>query len=278
MLYFFVLVIMFHFLMEPSSQQTSPAIPIAIIVGFAMIALAIFFTNKNDPAPIKQITQADNEIQQGDGQPRPVTEADYIRGNPNAPILMVEYSDYDCPFCKQYHNTMNQIMDEYGVTGRVAWVYRQFPIAELHPNAPKISKAALCVGELGGNDAFWNFSDLIFEERSIEEPTNVTKLPTYAERAGVSRVEYIKCMEDDRMEESVIKSIEDGFNAGARGTPYTVLIVGNEEAVINGAQPYEVVKGIIANIIDQYEGNFDAESATTPGAGPVGNQEVPVAE
>lgn len=264
--------------MEPSSQQTSPAIPIAIIVGFAMIALAIFFTNKNDPAPIKQITQADNEIQQGDGQPRPVTEADYIRGNPNAPILMVEYSDYDCPFCKQYHNTMNQIMDEYGVTGRVAWVYRQFPIAELHPNAPKISKAALCVGELGGNDAFWNFSDLIFEERSIEEPTNVTKLPTYAERAGVSRVEYIKCMEDDRMEESVIKSIEDGFNAGARGTPYTVLIVGNEEAVINGAQPYEVVKGIIANIIDQYEGNFDAESATTPGAGPVGNQEVPVAE
>ena len=62
---------------------------------------------------------------------------------------------------------MNQIMDEYGVTGKVAWVYRQFPLDQLHPNASRISQAALCVGELGGSDAFFTFSDLIFDRRDL---------------------------------------------------------------------------------------------------------------
>ena len=265
--------------MEPSSQQTSPAVPIAIIVGFGMIALAIFFTNNGASAPaVANSPQISSDAPTGDGQPRPVTEADYIRGNPNAPILMVEYSDYDCPFCKRYHNTMNQIMNEYGVTGRLAWVYRQFPMADLHPNSPKISEAALCVGDIGGNEAFWTFTDLIFNERSLEEPTNVTRLPAYAEEAGVSRTDYIACMDSDRMEEAVLASVEDGYNAGARGTPYTVIIVGNEEAVINGAQPYEVVKGIVANLIDQYEGNFDAEEGVESSDVPTNERGVPVIE
>lgn len=242
--------------MEPTPQQTSPIVPIAIICGFAMIAIAIFFTNKNDrPAPITTQQVA----QEGD-DPRPVDGTDYILGNPNAPILIVEYSDYDCPFCKQYHNTLQQVMREYGVTGKVAWVYRQFPLVQLHPNAPKISEAALCVGDIGGNDAFWTFSDMIFEERDLTEQTNVTKLPEYAEAAGVSLNDYITCMEDGRMQTAVEASIADAFNAGARGTPYTVLIVGNQEATLSGAQEYDVVKGVVENLIDQLEGNFDPAS------------------
>jgi protein-disulfide isomerase len=244
--------------MEPSTQQSSPALPIAIISGFAMIAIAIFFTNKNDVAPAAVTTQTDQTAESS--EPRPVDATDYIRGNPNAPILMVEYSDYDCPFCKQYHNTMSQIMDEYGVTGKIAWVYRQFPLAQLHPNSPKIAEAAYCVGDIGGNEAFWTFSDMIFEERSIDEPTNVTKLPAYAESAGIALDDYIECMNSHRMQPAVEASIRDGFNSGARGTPYTVLIVGNQEAIINGAQPYETVKGIVSNLIDQLDGNFDTES------------------
>ena len=243
--------------MEPAPQQTSPAVPIAIISGFAMIAIAIFFTNQNDPAPAALTTPDDSAAILADDTPRPVDETDYIRGNPNAPILMIEYSDYDCPFCKQYHATMNQIMDEYGITGRVAWVYRQFPIGELHPNAPKLSKAALCVGDIGGNEAFWTFSDLIFEERAIDEPTNVTKLPQYAEQAGVSQAAYVECMNDDRMDAVVLESAKDALGLGAQGTPYTVLLVGNQQAVINGAQPYDVVKGIVENLIQQLDGNFD---------------------
>lgn len=242
--------------MEPSIEQnqSSPALPIAIISGFAMIALAIFFTSSKDNGSAVKTAPAGEQTEVTINQPRPVDETDYIRGNPNAPILMIEYSDYDCPFCKQYHETMNRIMGEYGVTGKVAWVYRQFPLAQLHPSSPKVSESALCIGDIGGNDAFWKFTDLIFTERNLTDYTNLTKLPSYAEQAGVSKDEYMSCMSERRMEEKVIASIEDGFNSGARGTPYTVLIVGDQEAIINGAQPYVVVKNILDDLIGQLEG------------------------
>jgi protein-disulfide isomerase len=262
--------------MEPSQQNSSPIIPIAIICGFAMIANAIFFTNQGsgtNPEPSQAEGETADEFT--DGVARSVDESDYILGNPNAPIVMIEYSDYDCPFCKQYHQTMHQIMDEYGVTGRIAWVYRQFPLAELHPNSPRISEAALCVGDIAGNDAFWTFTDLVFEERDLNEPTNVTKLTDYADQSGVDTALYAACMNEGRMEQAVEYSIRDGYDAGARGTPYTILLVGNQQAVINGAQPYTVVKGIVENLIDQLDGNFDATTAET-GEIPTNQQGLPV--
>jgi len=247
--------------MEPSNSQTnSVTIPIAIVAGFAMIALAIYITSgrSSSPAPT---TTAPSEQTVASGQLRPVDDSDYILGNPNAQIIMVEYSDYDCPFCKQFHDTMHQIMDEYGVTGRVAWVYRQFPIGQLHPNSPKISEAAYCVGDLGGNNAFWTFSNLVFDERDFDVPTNVTKLPEYAEIAGVNREDYVSCMNDRRMQPKVEAAIAEGFDLGIRGTPYTVLQVGNDSATLTGAESYETIKGIIENLLDQLDGNFDPEAA-----------------
>lgn len=247
--------------MEPQSpSRTSPYIPLAIVAGFALIALAIFLTGgKKDAGPQPLSTASGTPITTG--APRPVDSTDYVRGNPNAPILIVEYSDYDCPFCKQYHASLVQIMDEYGVTGRVAWVYRQFPIQQLHPNSPKISEAALCVGSIGGTEAFWKFSDLIFEERELEEMTNVIALPDYAEEAGVKKEDYIKCIEGKKMEEVVKKSIEEALSIGARGTPYTVIMVGPEQAVVSGNQSYDTLKGIIDNLLKQLDGNFNAEAA-----------------
>lgn len=245
--------------MEPSTRS-HPAIPIAIVVGFAMIALAIYFTGGGDNNAKIIADNIASSTPNLTGVPRPIDESDYIKGNPNAPILLIEYSDYDCPFCKQYHITLKQIMDEYGVNGRVAWVYRQFPIQQLHPNSPKISEAALCVGSLGGNDAFWKFSDMIFEEREINEPTNPVALPDYAVEAGVQEAEYDACVKSGKMADTVTKSVEDGFNIGARGTPYTVIMVGSEQAVINGAQSYDTIKGILDNLIAQLDGTFNAQA------------------
>lgn len=248
--------------MEPNQAQTnSPAIPIAIIIGFALIAIAIFFTggDKSQPTPVTNVETPENQVVATDG-PRQVDNTDYIRGNPNAPILLIEYSDYDCPFCKQFHDTMNRIMDEFGVDGRVAWVYRQFPIEQLHPNSPRISEAALCVGDIGGNTAFWQFSDLIFEQREIDAQTNVVRLPEYAERVGVSRDQFNSCMDSGRMKQAVIESTEDGFDAGIRGTPYTYVVAGNQQAAIDGARSYETIRGIVTNLVDQLDGNFDPDA------------------
>ncbi|MEZ4195202.1 MAG: DsbA family protein [Candidatus Paceibacterota bacterium] len=240
--------------MEPTPQSSSPAIPIAIVIGFGLIALAIYFSgmgsnNSNPTTGTLPPPTAQKEV----SKIRPVDETDYIRGNPNASILIVEYSDYDCPFCKNFHETMSRVMDDYGITGKVAWVYRQFPIAQLHPNAERISQAALCVGELGGNDAFWEFSDLVFQERNLNEPTNISKLPEYAEKVGVTKDALISCLDSGRHAKTVSDSIAEGAGAGIQGTPQSFVIVGNQMAAIEGAQPYAVVKQTIDNLIGQLE-------------------------
>lgn len=239
--------------MNPSHQVNSWIVPVAIVIGFGLIALAIFLSGGGQnsglfasPAPA---TPGGSEA-----RIRPVDATDFIKGNPNAPILIVEYSDYDCPFCKQFHETMNLLMDEYGVTGKVAWVYRQFPLTDIHPNSARISKNALCVGELGGNEAFWQFSDLIFQERNMNEPTNITRLPEYAERVGVNREELIRCLESDHIRERLARDVQDAVNVGFQATPHSFVIVGNQIAAIEGAQPYSVVKSIVDNLLIQLEG------------------------
>ncbi len=250
--------------MEPSTTPTKPsstiAIPTAIVFGFGLVALAIYFSGTGlTGATPQQVAQvAGTQPATVASNIKPVDKTDYIKGNPNAPILIVEYSDYDCPFCKIFHETMNQIMNEYGVDGKVAWVYRQFPIAQLHPNSPRISEAALCVGDVAGNDAMWKFSDLVFGERNANEPTNVTRLPEYAETAGASKDDFMKCLESGKMTSRVADSIAEGASAGIQGTPQSFVLVGNQQAPIEGAQPYEVVKQIVENLLGQLEGKNTA--------------------
>lgn len=242
--------------MEPSTTPSSSnlqavAIPLAIVFGFGLIALAVYFSGGSKPAePVAgtpSVTTEKSAI-------RPVDGSDYIKGNPNAPILIVEYSDYDCPFCKSFHDTMNQIMDEYGADGKIAWVYRQFPISQLHPNAPRISEAALCVGEVAGKDGFWKFTDLVFGERAVNEATNISKLPQYATEAGANQKDFMACLESGKMKEKVTASYNEAVGAGIQGTPHSFVLIGNQQAPIEGAQPYEVVKSIVDNLIGQLEG------------------------
>jgi protein-disulfide isomerase len=263
MVYFLIFTNSWRITMDPyrEAPKSHPAVPIAIVIGFTMIALAIFFTGGKDestPTPLPNVPEGDVLA----GTVRTVDETDFIKGNPNAPILMIEYSDYDCPFCKQYHETLTQIMNEYGITGRVAWVYRQFPIEQLHPNSPKISEVALCVGSLGGSAAFWKFTDAIFTGRELQEPTNMVALPDYASEAGVDKAAYQSCVSSGQMKDKVAASVEEAFSLGAQGTPYTVLVVGNEQAVVNGAQSYDVVKSIIENLLQQLDGTY-AQASTT---------------
>ncbi len=249
--------------MQPQSKP-SIAIPVAIVFGFGLIAAAILFSGSRTAAPV--IAQKNTEPNiPTKAVIRPVDSTDAVRGNPNAPIKVIEYSDYDCPFCKQFDETMNQIIKDFGVTGKVAWVYRQFPIVQLHPNAPKISEAALCVQELGGADAFWKFSDTVFQSREINEKTNMTRLPEYAEKAGVKRADFSKCFDSGAKKDTVDASIAEAATAGAQGTPYSIVVVGDQQAVINGAQPYAVVKQIIDNLVKQLD-TSEAQGAAAAAA------------
>lgn len=239
------------------SFKSNLGIPIAIVIAAGLIAAAIFFSGSkggsltgNTPSA----TDTGNNQVTPERTVEPVTEADHIRGNPNAPILIVEYSDYDCPFCKNFHTTMNQVMEKYGTEGKVAWVYRQFPLQQLHPNAPKLAAASECVAELGGNDAFWSFTDQVFDGRGINEQTDLTKLPGFAEKAGVDKAAFQSCLQSGKYDEHVQEDFKKAVAAGAQGTPYSVVMVGNQQGVINGAQQYPVVEQIIESLLTQIEG------------------------
>lgn len=241
---------------ETTAQTTSTSrhsliMPAVVLLGFAMIAAALFFGG-GSPKAINFAADSTPEASPTDSI-EPINKDDHIRGNPNAPIMLVEYSDYDCPFCKQFHNTMNQIMEEYGVDGKVAWVYRQFPLEQLHPNAPKIAEAAECVADLGGNEAFWSFSDLVFDERSTNEPTNITRLSEFAVTAGVDETEFESCLESGEFASNVNADLMDGSGAGVQGTPHTFVLVAGQQTEISGAQPYTTVKTLIDTILSQIE-------------------------
>lgn len=225
-----------------SSKLQPYFVPIAIVVAGVLIAGAFIWANKGPSAD-------------GTGEPKkvvvtPVTGSDHILGNPDAPIVIVEYSDIECPFCKQLHATMKTIMNEYGANGKVAWVYRHYPIPQLHPNAPEIAEASECIAELGGNDAFWKFLDGIFLAAPLNERLDMTKLPTLAADVGVDVDAFNACRSSDRHVAKVNKAVEDALAAGATGTPYSVIVTQDGETIpVQGAQPLAALRTVIDTIL-----------------------------
>ena len=114
--------------MEPDQPRRSLAIPVAIVIGALILGFAVYLPQRGDP---DLITEPVPSTERTAKNVRPVGPTDWIRGNPNAPIIIVEYSDFECPFCKQYHQTLRRIVEEFGKDGKVAWVFRHFPISEL---------------------------------------------------------------------------------------------------------------------------------------------------
>lgn len=236
-------------------QKHSLAIPIAIVLGFAMIAAAILFTNNKPAVPNAAAPTEENRVVDTNTAPtgtlNPITENDHILGNPNAPIMIVEFSDFDCPFCKAFHNTMSRIMSEHGPTGEVAWAYRHHPLPTLHPNAPLLAEASECVADLGGNEAFWKFSDLIFGERDTNEQTDLAKLPDFVETVGVDIESYNSCMESGETKVKVQEDTENATSLGITGTPHSLILIGNQQFPLSGFVEYPEMKGYITSLLEQ---------------------------
>ena len=112
--------------------------------------------------PMEMLEESLDDLKSGNGidiDVDPITADDYIRGDSNSRFILFEYSDYECPYCGMFHETAKEFIENH--EGEVAWVYRQFPLDELHPNTRKKSEAVLCAGKIEGNDAFWALSDAL---------------------------------------------------------------------------------------------------------------------
>jgi len=228
-------------------MQQNLTVPIAIVVAGALVAGALFFSgagtrDTNNPSNSNENAQV--------AKAAAVSAQDHIIGNPDADVVIVEYSDIECPFCKQFHVTMQQIMDQYGADGKVAWVFRHFPLAQLHPNAPKLAEASECVAELGGNTAFWSFLDEIFAIAPINELFPMDQLTATAAKVGIDSAAFDACLASGRHQDTVESQFNEAIASGGQGTPHNIIMVKSGERVaLPGAQSYATVKSVIDTIL-----------------------------
>ncbi len=224
-------------------QESNKLVPFAIVIAGALIAFAIYMTSSSNPKSQK-IVEDDTPV-----EIPAVTDRDHLRGNPDAEIVIVEYSDTECPFCKVFHNTMLEVMGAYE-DSEVAWVYRHFPIPQLHAKATKEAEATECATELGGQQIFWRYLDQIFERTESNDSLDPAELPKIAGDLGLDTASFNTCLSSGRYTDFIKKSIEEAVKIGARGTPYSVIVgKDGKQMVINGAEPYASVKAKIDSLL-----------------------------
>jgi protein-disulfide isomerase len=173
------------------------------------------------------------------------TENLKVQGASTAKIFLVEFSDYECPFCARFHNTPKQILSESD--GKVAWAWKHFPLTQIHQNARPAAVAAECVAKLGGVEKFWQFSDvLIANQRNLNESLYKVE----SAKLGINANAFNSCLKDVAMGTIVDKNLSEGETLGVTGTPSTFVVKNDNGKLIileniNGALPKETVDSII---------------------------------
>jgi len=225
-------------------QNMLLVIPISIVIAGALIAIALFASrssgnianNNNGSNPQAEVS---GDLEKID----PITNEDHIRGNPDASVTIVEYSDTECPFCKRFHETMKELV---ATDFDVAWVYRHFPLDQLHSKARKEAEATECAAELGGNEGFWAYLDRLMEVTPANHGLDPAELPNIAEFVGLDRGVFNECLESGKYADKIEKHVQNAVATGGRGTPWSIIVSKNGKKLpLSGAQPLEAVKQLL---------------------------------
>lgn len=164
-----------------------------------------------------------------------LVDDDATKGNKNAKVTIVEWSDFECSFCARfYRDTLGKIEEQYIKTGKVKFVYRDFPLG-FHPNAQKAAEAAECAGE---QNKFWEMHDMLFENGVTG---GVSSFKQFAKTIGLNSGKFDECLDSGTMAGEVAKDMSDGIDAGIQGTPGFIV----NGLLVSGAQPFENFKQII---------------------------------
>ncbi|OGN14410.1 MAG: hypothetical protein A3J47_03150 [Candidatus Yanofskybacteria bacterium RIFCSPHIGHO2_02_FULL_43_22] len=214
--------------------------PGAIVLAGVMISSAVIFSNggfgglkAGGPASVGNVPGGQKEVSEND---------DAFLGDENAPVVVIEFSDFQCPFCRSFwRDTLPLIKSEYIDTGKVKFVYRDFPL-DFHPGAMPAAQASECAEE---QDKFWEMHDKIFIEQDKQGTGTiqfgVNELKKWASETGLKIGDFNSCLDSQKYAEEVKKDAADGRLAGASGTP-SFFINGR---LLVGAQPFSAFKSII---------------------------------
>lgn len=225
-------------------------------VAFGMLTNKVSILEKKINSQDKRVTELQSAAPQAapteDLGPKNVSvDNDPVLGEKNAPVTMVEFSDYECPFCKRYFDrTYPQLKKDYVDTGKLKIVYRDFPLP-FHQNAHKEAEAAECIREQGGDSVYYQFHDAIFKQTSSNGTgLALTQLAPIANEIGLSGSQLQTCLDSNKYKTEVDQDIAAGSKIGITGTP--TFLIGKSDSSgtilgikIVGAQPYSEFKRVI---------------------------------
>lgn len=222
-----------------TEQATTPrvSLPVAIIVAAIIIAGALFFTNGYS-RPAKEDGMKAIPAEKLEDF-RVVSASDHILGSPDAEVSIIEFSDFECPYCALFHATLHRVVSE---NSDVNWIYRHFPIAS-HVNALEASVASECVATLAGNEAFWQFTDNLFLNQGSFSEDLYNRLAT---ELGVDLADFAACRADNEVVGFVNDDLAEIVGVGGDATPTTIIVTKKGDYLpFIGALEYEDVMGLI---------------------------------
>lgn len=220
---------------------------IGLAVGFVLVAGVSFFAGTQF-APRGSAIPTTQEIPGQASEALIVRADDSVLGRTDAPVLLIEYSDFECPFCKRFHPTAARAVEEYG--GDVAWVYRHLPLP-MHETADEAAAIGYCIQGQSGSGAFWRYADRIFEEQGSVSPSEEYYL-TLAEQVGLSRADGLACLERGSPAYAAVEAhtYEASAVFGIEGTPGSIIVNTETGAIarVPGAVPYEQLQSLIDSV------------------------------
>jgi len=198
-----------------------------IIAGLVGLSLIILFSRNSPPGPVPSPSPAQIVV----------TKDDHVLGDFDAPITIVEWTDFQCPFCALFHQTMKQIMTDY--PNQVRWVFRHFPLKSIHPFAFKAALASECAAEQG---KFWEYGDELYLRQKDFGPLIFEQIAT---NLNLNKEQFKICLDSQEYKSKIAADYDEGLKNGVRGTPGN-FINGQE---LGGNVPYSQLKKIIDSLI-----------------------------
>lgn len=205
---------------------------LGIVITGLIIGGAIIYTNKGGLGT----QSASSSDAANDGTKQDLSQGGHTVGNPDAPVTIVEFSDFECPYCANFNQTMGKVIKEY--PNDIRWVYKHFPLS-FHKEARPAAEASECAAEQG---EFWGFHDGLFENRERLGESLYTEL---AIELNLDSGQFEKCVSSRKYKDKVEEDYQEGVKAGVKGTPGNFI----NGLPLGGAVPYQNVKEMIDDLL-----------------------------
>ena len=236
-------------------MKSQYVLPLTIVIAGALIAGAVFLAGKGStPAPAGQNGQVTARAYD--------PKIDHILGNPDAKVKVVEYMDLECPHCKVFSSTFDQLAAYYAPTGNVAFIARPFPLAQIHSKAPEEAQAAECAADQGGDSAYYKYVDGVFAVTPSDNGLDLSQLPVVAQQIGLNVTTFNSCLSSGKFAKRVQDSYNEAISEGGQGTPYILIMVGTTAVALSGDQPYDSMRSAIDAVLSSVGVSGTASTTT----------------